>query len=30
MLDDLPEAIYHAVVRIVTDGLAGLQLSGHI
>jgi hypothetical protein len=30
MLDDLPEAIYHAIVCVVTHGFAGLELSGRV
>jgi hypothetical protein len=30
MLDDLSEAVYHAIVCLVSGGLAGLQLSGRV
>jgi hypothetical protein len=30
MLDDLPEAVDHAIVPLVTDGLAGLELSRRV
>lgn len=30
MLDDLPEAVHHAIVALVTNCLAGLKLSAYV
>ena len=30
ILDDLPEAVYHAIVALVTNSFAGLELSASI